>query len=171
MPDLEVWVADGNREAAPGETGEVLVRGFSVTTGYFDDPEATAGAMDADGWLHTGDLGVMDDQGYLKIAGRIKDMFIVGGFNAYPAEIENTLLGHPDVAQAAVVGLPDHRLGEVGRAFIVPRPGADLDPEELIAWCRERMANYKVPRSVVLRESFPLNATGKVMKDELLADS
>ena len=171
MPDLEVRVADGDREAAPGETGEVLVRGFSVMTGYFDDPEATAAAIDADGWLHTGDLGILDDRGYLKIAGRIKDMFIVGGFNAYPAEIENTLLGHPDVAQAAVVGVPDERLGEVGRAFIVPQAGASVDTEELIAWCRERMANYKVPRTVVLRDSFPLNATGKVMKDELLAGS
>jgi acyl-CoA synthetase (AMP-forming)/AMP-acid ligase II len=171
MPDLEVRVADGDREAAPGETGEVLVRGFSVMSGYLDDPEATAAAIDTDGWLHTGDLGTMDDRGYLRIVGRIKDMFIVGGFNAYPAEIENVLLGHPNVAQAAVVGVPDERLGEVGRAFIVPRSGAAIDSDELIAWCRERMANYKVPRSVVLRESFPLNATGKVMKDELLADS
>lgn len=170
MPDLEVRVADGHREAAVGETGEVLVRGFSVMTGYFDAPEATASAIDDDGWLHTGDLGILDDRGYLKIAGRIKDMFIVGGFNAYPAEIENTLLGHPAVAQAAVVGVPDERLGEVGRAFIVPQTGSAIDPDELIAWCRERMANYKVPRSVVLRETLPLNATGKVMKDELLAD-
>ena len=169
MPDLDVRVADGDHEAARGEVGEVLVRGFSVMTGYFDEPEATAAAIDDDGWLHTGDLGTMDDRGSLKIVGRIKDMFIVGGFNAYPAEIENMLLGHPDVAQAAVVGVPDERLGEVGRAFIVPRPGAAIDPDELIAWCRERMANYKVPRSVVLRESFPMNATGKVMKDELLA--
>ena len=169
MPDLEVRVADGDHEAARGEVGEVLVRGFSVMTGYFDEPEATAAAIDDDGWLHTGDLGMMDDRGSLKIVGRIKDMFIVGGFNAYPAEIENMLLGHPDVAQAAVVGVPDERLGEVGRAFIVPRPGAAIDHDELIAWCRERMANYKVPRSVVLRESFPLNATGKVLKDELLA--
>ena len=98
MPDLEVRVVDGDREAATGETGEVLVRGFSVMTGYFDDPEGTAAAIDANGWLHTGDLGIMDERGYLKIAGRIKDMFIVGGFNAYPAEIENTLLGHPGVA-------------------------------------------------------------------------
>ncbi len=171
MPDLEVRIVDGDREAAVGETGEVLVRGFSVMAGYFDDPEATAAAIDADGWLHTGDLGILDHRGYLKIAGRIKDMFIVGGFNAYPAEIENMLLGHPAVAQAAVVGVPDERLGEVGRAFIVPQPGSAIDPDELIAWCRERMANYKVPRSVVLRESFPLNATGKVMKSELLAEA
>ena len=171
MPDLEVRVVDGDREAAVGKAGEVVVRGFSVMTGYLDDPEATAEAIDADGWLHTGDLGTMDDRGYLKIAGRIKDMFIVGGFNVYPAEIENTLLGHPDVAQAAVVGVPDERLGEVGRAFIVAQAGAALDPEELIAWCRERIANYKVPRSVVLRESLPVGATGKVMKSELLAGS
>ena len=169
MPDLEVRVVDGDREAASGETGEVLVRGFSVMAGYFDDPEATAAAIDADGWLHTGDLGTMDAQGNLKIAGRIKDMFIVGGFNVYPAEIENSLLGHPDVAQAAVVGVPDERLGEVGQAFIVPKAGAALGPDELIAWCREKMANYKVPRSVVLREALPVGATGKVMKDQLSA--
>ncbi len=171
MPDLEVRIADGDHEAARAEVGEVLVRGFSVMAGYFDDPEATAAAVDADGWLHTGDLATMDERGYLKIAGRLKDMFIVGGFNAYPAEIENMMLGHPDVAQAVVVGVPDERLGEVGRAFVVPRPGAAVDPNELIAWCRERMANYKVPRSVILRESFPMNATGKVMKSELLASS
>ena len=169
MPDLQVRVADGGREADRGTTGEVQVRGFSVMAGYLDDPEATSAAIDADGWLHTGDLGTMDERGYLRITGRLKDMFIVGGFNAYPAEIENMLLDHPDVAQAAVVGVPDERLGEVGRAFIVPRPGAAVDPDEFISWCRERMANYKVPRSVVLRESLPLNATGKVMKDELLA--
>ncbi|WP_420639210.1 FadD3 family acyl-CoA ligase [Candidatus Poriferisocius sp.] len=169
MPDLQVRVADGGQEADLGTTGEVQVRGYSVMAGYLDDPEATAAAIDADGWLHTGDLGTMDDRGYLRITGRLKDMFIVGGFNAYPAEIENMLLDHPDVAQAAVVGVPDERLGEVGRAFIVPRSGAEVDPDEVMAWCRERMANYKVPRSVVLRDSLPLNATGKVMKDELLA--
>ena len=132
--------------------------------GYFDDPGATAAAIDADGWLHTGDVGVMDDAGNLRITDRTKDMFIVGGFNAYPAEIENMMMRHPAVGQVAVVGVPDHRLGEVGVAFVVPRPGATIDEAELIAWCREQMANYKVPRYVEVVDALPLNATGKVLK-------
>ncbi len=156
-------------EVPRGETGEVVVRGYSVMTAYFDDPEATAAAIDAHGWLHTGDLGVMDDRGCLRIVGRIKDMFIVGGFNAYPAEIENTLLAHPTIAQVAVIGVPDDRLGEVGMAFCVLRPGARLDIEELTAWSRERMANYKVPRRFEVVDALPLNATGKVVKDKLRA--
>ena len=108
---------------APGEPGEVVVRGETVTRGYLDDPEATAAAIDADGWLHTGDLGTFDADGYLRIVGRIKDMFIVGGFNAYPAEIENLLLRHPRIAQVAVIGVPDERLGEVGKAFVVLHAG------------------------------------------------
>jgi acyl-CoA synthetase (AMP-forming)/AMP-acid ligase II len=117
--------------------------------------------------LHTGDIGVMDERGYVQITDRLKDMFIVGGNNAYPAEIENMLLRHPDVGQVAVVGVPDERLGEVGHAFVVPRPNATVDPDELIAWCRDNMANYKVPRAVHLVESLPLNAAGKVLKYEL----
>ncbi len=107
------------------------MRGYNVMRGYFENPEATAEAIDADGWLHTGDIGTMDDRGYIKITDRLKDMFIVGGFNAYPAEIENTLLGHPQIAQAAVVGAPDERLGEVGVAFVVPRPRSGADADEL----------------------------------------
>ena len=110
------------------DDSEILLRGATVMAGYLDDPEATALALSPDGWLRTGDLGVVDDRGCLRIIGRVKDMFIVGGFNAYPAEIENALLRHPDVQQAAVIGIPDDRLGEVGMAFVVPRPGADVDP-------------------------------------------
>jgi HIP---CoA ligase len=109
----------------------------------------------------------MDDRGYLRITDRLKDMFIVGGFNAYPAEIENALLAHQDVAQAAVVGAPDERLGEVGVAFVIPRPGSEIDPQELISWSRERMANYKVPRRVEVVDALPMNASGKVLKYEL----
>ncbi|QFG26103.1 FadD3 family acyl-CoA ligase [Actinomadura sp. WMMB 499] len=145
--------------------GEVLVRGYTVMRGYLDDPEATAAAIDADGWLHTGDLGAIGDRGHVRIVGRKKDMFIVGGFNAYPAEIEGFLLEHPAVAQAAVIGVPDARMGQVGKAFVVRR--GDLDADELIAWSRERMAGYKVPKHVVFRDELPLNATGKVMKDQL----
>ena len=134
---------------------------------YLDDPEATAQALSPDGWLRTGDLGVLTDAGCLRIVGRLKDMFIVGGFNAYPAEIENELLVHPAVAQAAVVGIPDERLGEVGCAFIVPRSGQKIGPDEIISWARNRMANYKVPRRVEVVSSLPLNASGKVLKYEL----
>lgn len=145
--------------------GEILVRGYNVMQGYLDDPVATAEAIDADGWLHTGDLGNLDDAGRLRVVGRKKDMFIVGGFNAYPAEIEGFLLNHPAVAQAAVIGVPDERLGQVGKAFVV-RKGV-VSAEELIGWCRERMAGFKVPRSVRFLEALPLNATGKVVKDLL----
>ncbi|MBB2991800.1 acyl-CoA synthetase (AMP-forming)/AMP-acid ligase II [Mycolicibacterium iranicum] len=152
--------------------GEVLVRGYTVMQGYLDDPAATAETIDADGWLHTGDLGTVDDAGRLRIVGRKKDMFIVGGFNAYPAEIEGFLLEHPDVAQAAVIGVPDERLGQVGKAFIVAQRhaghgGGQLSAEGLIAWCRDRMAGFKVPRYVEFLDELPLNATGKVMKDKL----
>ena len=168
IPDVEVRIADdAGNEVARGEPGEIVVRGYNVMQGYLDDPEATAQTIDADGWLHTGDIGVMDGRGYVRITDRKKDMFIVGGFNAYPAEIENALLGHPDVAQVAVVGAPDERLGEVGVAFVVPTAGATVDPDGLIAWSRDQMANYKVPRRVVVVDALPLNASGKVLKYEL----
>jgi acyl-CoA synthetase (AMP-forming)/AMP-acid ligase II len=162
-------VDPGGADAPPGEPGEVLVRGETVTRGYLDDPEATRAAIDADGWLHTGDLGAFDPDGHLRIVGRIKDMFIVGGFNAYPAEIENMLLRHPRIAQAAVIGVPDDRLGEVAKAFVVLHPGPPVTEEEIIDWARGEMANYKVPRSVEFLDALPVNATGKVVKDELRA--
>ena len=152
-------------EVRIADDGEVLVRGYGVMQGYLDDPAATAQAIDADGWLHTGDLGNFDDAGRLRIAGRKKDMFIVGGFNAYPAEIEGFLMNHPAVAQAAVIGVPDERLGQVGKAFVVRKDA--VSAEELIGWCRERMAGFKVPRSVQFLQALPLNATGKVVKDLL----
>ncbi len=153
--------------AETGQPGEVLVRGYGVMSGYWDDPESTAEAIDADGWLHTGDVGVLDEAGNLRITDRIKDMYVVGGFNAYPAEIEQVLVRHPGVSEAAVIGVPDERMGEVGKAFVVPRTGASVTAEELIAWCRERLANYKVPRSVELIYVLPKNATGKVTKNAL----
>lgn len=176
IPGVEVRVLDdAGQEAGAGEPGEVVVRGYTVTSGYVDDPEATAEAVDDDGWLRTGDVGILDDAGNLRITDRKKDMFIVGGFNAYPAEIEGTLLRHPAVAQVAVIGVPDERLGEVGRAFVVPRGGAataDL-ATELATWARDHMANYKVPRYVDVVEALPTNASGKVLKTELrrLADA
>ena len=168
IPGVDVRVVDEHgAEVARGEPGEVVIRGYNVMHGYLDEPEETAATIDDDGCLHTGDIGVMDDRGYLKITDRTKDMFIVGGFNAYPAEIENLLLRNESVAQVAVVGVPDDRMGEVGMAFVVLRPGAQAKPEELIAWCGPEMANYKVPRHVEIVDGLPLNAMGKVLKYEL----
>jgi acyl-CoA synthetase (AMP-forming)/AMP-acid ligase II len=165
LPGVEVRVVDDERgDVARGQPGELLVRGFNVMKGYFNNPAATAGAIDADGWLATGDIGLVDDGGNIRITDRKKDMFIVGGFNAYPAEIENALLGHPAVAQVAVVGVPDERLGEVGVAFVVARPGMAVDPDEVVAWSKPRLANFKVPRRVIVVDSLPLNPSGKVMK-------
>jgi acyl-CoA synthetase (AMP-forming)/AMP-acid ligase II len=168
IPDTEVRVVDDSGAEVPrGQPGEVVVRGYHVMKGYIDEPDETAATIDAEGWLHTGDIAVMDERGYLRITDRKKDMFIVGGFNAYPAEIENILLGNAKVAQAAVVGVPDERMGEVGMAFVIPRPGEDLTPGEIIEWCRQVMANYKVPRGVEIVDALPLNASGKVLKFEL----
>jgi acyl-CoA synthetase (AMP-forming)/AMP-acid ligase II len=172
IPDTEVRVISTDGEEVPrGQAGEIVVRGYNVMVGYFDDAAETAAAIDSQGWLHTGDIGVMDDRGYLRITDRLKDMFIVGGFNAYPAEIEGALLRHPTVAQAAVVGVPDDRMGEVGMAFVVARPGASVNADELMVWCRGEMANYKVPRRVEVVESLPLNASGKVLKYQLRAQA
>ena len=152
-------------EVRIADDGEVLVRGYGVMQGYLDDPEGTAAAIDTDGWLHTGDLGRLDAAGRLRIDGRKKDMFIVGGFNAYPAEIEGYLLEHPAVTQAAVIGIPDDRLGQVGKAFVVAKTRVSED--DLLIWCRERMAGFKAPRFIEFLDELPLNATGKVMKDLL----
>ncbi|HEY5854340.1 MAG TPA: FadD3 family acyl-CoA ligase [Aldersonia sp.] len=158
---IEVRIADD---------GEILLRGFNVMQGYLDDPAATAETVDPDGWLHTGDLGDLDTDGRLRIVGRKKDMFIVGGFNAYPAEIEGFLLEHPAVEQVAVIGVPDDRLGQVGKAFVVPAgeiTAGEITADELLAWSRKRMAGFKAPRSVVFLDALPLGATGKVVKDRL----
>ncbi|WP_405941850.1 FadD3 family acyl-CoA ligase [Streptomyces sp. NBC_00207] len=170
IPDTEVMIVDaGGTPRPPGEAGEILVRGYHVMQGYFEDPDETARAITRDGWLHTGDVGFKDAHGNLRITDRIKDMFIVGGFNAYPAEIEQLLGLHPDIADVAVVGVPDPRLGEVGKAYAVRRPGSTLTADDLIAWSRREMANYKVPRAVEFVSELPRNASGKVLKRELRA--
>ncbi|MFE5770207.1 FadD3 family acyl-CoA ligase [Streptomyces sp. NPDC056485] len=171
IPHTEVKVvADRQGRAQPaGTAGEVWVRGHHVMQGYFEDPAETAGAVTSDGWLRTGDVGVLDAEGNLRITDRIKDMFIVGGFNAYPAEIEQLLGLHQDIADVAVVGVPDPRLGEVGKAYAVRRPGSTLTADDLIAWSRREMANYKVPREVEFVAELPRNASGKVLKRELRA--
>ncbi|WP_420436854.1 FadD3 family acyl-CoA ligase [Candidatus Poriferisocius sp.] len=165
IPNVEVQITDDDGNELPrGEPGEIVVRGYNVMRGYLDDPTQTAETIDANGWLHTGDIGVMDANGNIDITDRKKDMFIVGGFNAYPAEIENIMLAHPEIGQVAVIGMPDDRLGEVAVANVVPVPGADPSDAEIIGWCRDQMANYKVPRRVRFTDALPLNASGKVLK-------
>ncbi|NBE52586.1 FadD3 family acyl-CoA ligase [Streptomyces boluensis] len=154
-------------DAPPGEPGEILTRGYHVMHGYLDDPEATAEAVDADGWLRTGDVGVLDERGFLRVTDRLKDMLVVGGFNVYPAEVEHVLRGHPAVTDAAVVGAPDERLGEVGVAYCVPADGARIDAAELTAYTRERLANFKAPRAFHALPRLPHNAAGKVDKHAL----
>jgi acyl-CoA synthetase (AMP-forming)/AMP-acid ligase II len=150
-------------EARIGDDGELLLRGEFVMLGYLDDPEATAEAIDADGWLHTGDVGTLDEQGNLTITDRLKDMYISGGFNVYPAEVEQALMRLDGVHDVAVVGVPDERMGEVGKAYVV----GDTTPDAVIAFARERLANFKVPREVELTEALPRNLGGKVLKNVL----
>ena len=167
LPGVEVRLVDGGDDALVGDTGEVWVRGPNVFAGYWQDDEATAAVVDADGWLHTGDVGRLDEQGYLKITDRLKDVFIVGGFNVYPAEVEQVLARLDGVVESAVVGVPDERLGEVGRAFVVRRQGSDLDERAVLAHARERLANFKVPRGITFVDDLPRNPSGKVLKREL----
>jgi acyl-CoA synthetase (AMP-forming)/AMP-acid ligase II len=170
LPGVEVRVvsADGAEQPA-GHEGEIVVRGYTLMRGYLDEPEETESVIDAEGWLHTGDIGILDDIGLLHITDRLKDMFIVGGFNAYPAEIEQILSRHPGIAQVAVVGVPDERMGEAGAAFVIARATHDVTPDDVIAFSRANMANYKVPRHVHIVSELPLNASGKVLKNELRA--
>ena len=171
IADVEVkCVNQDNQEVAVGEPGEILVRGYNVTKGYFNNPEATKETIDTEGWLHTGDIGILDHNGYIKITDRSKDMFIVGGFNAYPAEIENILCDHPSISQAAVIGIADERMGEVAKAFVVLKPNHELQEDALLQWSKENMANYKVPREIVFVKALPTNAAGKVMKYILKED-
>jgi acyl-CoA synthetase (AMP-forming)/AMP-acid ligase II len=162
--------ADGF-DAKPGETGEVWIRDAKTMLGYLDNPEATAKALDPEGWFHSGDLGAFDDAGNLKIIDRLGDMYIAGGFNCYPAEIEKALLQIKEIAAASVIGIPDERLGQVGRAFIIRAPGAVIDESQILSWCKLNIANYKIPRSIVFVDELPLNATGKVVKAKLRAYS
>ncbi|MFD7555333.1 FadD3 family acyl-CoA ligase [Streptomyces sp. NPDC059835] len=167
LPDTEVRIASPLGDVLPtGQPGEVQVRGYHVTPGYLDDPASTAEAVLPGGWLRTGDIGVLDDRGYLSITDRLKDMYVVGGFNAYPAEVENVLLTHPAVIDAAVVGAPDERLGEVGVAYVVTA-GPPVTAAELTSWSRERLANFKVPRRFHLVAELPRNAGGKLLKAQL----
>jgi acyl-CoA synthetase (AMP-forming)/AMP-acid ligase II len=159
IPGMEARIA--------GENGELLLRGEYVMLGYLDDEAATAEAIDAEGWLHTGDVGELDEAGNLTITDRLKDMYISGGFNVYPAEVEQTLVRLDGVADVAVVGIPDERMGEVGKAYVVRVEGADLTEDDVLAFARERLANFKVPKVVELAGSLPRNLSGKVLKTQL----
>jgi acyl-CoA synthetase (AMP-forming)/AMP-acid ligase II len=161
VPGMEATIAEPDENGA----GELLLRGEYVMLGYLDDPAATAEAIDADGWLHTGDVGTLDDAGNLRITDRLKDMYICGGFNVYPAEVEQVLARLDGVADVAVVGASDERMGEVGRAFVVP--AGDIAAEDVIAFARERLANFKVPRYVDFVDALPRNPSGKLLKNEL----
>ena len=176
IPGCEVKIVDDDGNELPvGEQGEVLVRGYNIMTGYYEDPEATAEAIDEDGWLHTGDIGLFNDVGWIKITDRKKDMIITGGFNVYPAEIERVILLDDTVGEAAVVAAPDERMGEVGVAFVQPRPGKTVDVDALMAHVKGALAKYKVPREIRVVESLPRNASMKVLKyqlrDELRAEA
>lgn len=170
IPGVEVRCVDANGDEVPrGEPGEIWVRGYNVMKEYFDNPQATRETITPEGWLKTGDVGVMDARGYIRITDRLKDMYISGGFNVYPAEIENALASIAGVAQSAVVGVPDERMGEVGKAFIVRKPGSDLTAQQIVDYCRANLANYKVPRAVEFLDAMPLNAAGKILKTALRA--
>jgi acyl-CoA synthetase (AMP-forming)/AMP-acid ligase II len=142
-----------------------------MTPGYWQDADATAAVIDAGGWLHTGDIGTVDTAGHLKITDRLKDLFIVGGFNVSPAEVEQVMARHPAIREVAVVGVADPRLGEVARAYVIAAHGQAASEEQLIEWCRERLANFKVPRSITFVEALPRNASGKVLRRELRAQA
>lgn len=161
--EIKIVGADG-RAAAVGEPGEVLIRDDKLLIEYLENPEATRATLDADGWLRSGDVGIFDAEGYLKLTDRLKDMYIVGGFNVYPAEIEKQMTGLPGIHQSAIIGVPDARLGEVGHAFIVRSAGSTITAEEIIGWSKANLANYKVPRGITFVDALPMNSTGKVIK-------
>jgi long-chain acyl-CoA synthetase len=159
-------VDEDGRAVGTGERGEIVVRGPNVMKGYYNRPEATEDAM-RQGWFHTGDIGVIDEEGYISIVDRKKDMILRGGFNVYPRELEEVLMTHPAVSLVAVVGIPDARLGEEVKAFVVKRPGSAASEDEILAWGREQFASYKYPRVVEFLPNLPMNASGKIMKREL----
>ena len=171
LTGVEIRTVDDDGNDTPlGEPGEIVLRSYAIALGYWDQPELAAAARDADGWFRTGDIGTLDAAGNVTIVDRKADMFIVGGFNAYPAEIENLLARHPAIAQVSVVGVPDERLGEVGVAFVVPANSSESTADvadDVVTWARDAMANYKVPRAVLVIDSLPLNANGKVDKRAL----
>lgn len=170
-PEFELRVVDDSRAELPvGEAGEVAIRGTCVMKGYFENPEETAAAIDADGWFYTGDIGRLDDRGYLTLVDRKKEMYITGGYNVYPREVEEHISHHPKVAFVACLGVSDPVMGEVGSVYVVPKPGVELNADEILAHCRQGLAEYKVPRHVHIREALPLTGLGKVDKMKLRSE-
>jgi fatty-acyl-CoA synthase/long-chain acyl-CoA synthetase len=169
LTGMELLICDpkDGRPLPPGETGEIVMRGWHQMIGYFNDPAATAKAVDTEGRVHTGDLGWVDESGYLHFAGRVKDMLKVGGENVSAEEVESFLLTHPDITQVAVIGAPDERLQEVVMAVIETRPGSLLTAEELVGWCKTRLANFRVPRYVRFIDEWPMTGSGKIQKNKL----
>ena len=156
----------GGREVGVGEVGEVITRAPIVMKGYWNKPEATAEAI-REGWMHTGDAAYRDEDGFIYIYDRVKDMIVTGGENVYPAEVENAIFGHPDVADVAVIGVPDEKWGESVKAVVVRKAGATVDADSIIAWAREKIAGYKAPKSVDFATAIPRNLTGKILRREL----
>jgi len=168
LQGIEVKIADDDHRPLPhGEMGELACRGYNVMLGYYRAPEVTAETIDEDGWLHSGDLATMDDEGYVRIVGRKKDMLICGGFNVYPAEIEEYLFTHPKVQNVSVIGVPDDVFGEVAAAYIIPREGTTIDPQEIVDFCVGEIANFKVPRYVEIIDALPMTQSGKIQKFKL----
>lgn len=159
-------VNEAGEDVPTGEMGEILIKGHNVMKGYYNKPEATAATI-RDGWLYTGDIGKFDEDGYIYITDRVKDMIIRGGFNVYPREIEEVMVTHPAISLAAVIGIPHESHGEEVKAFVILSQGQEASPEEIIAWCRDNMAAYKYPRIVEIRQTLPMTATGKILKREL----
>jgi len=168
LPGIEVKISDDDHNPLPpGEMGELACRGYNVMMGYYKMPDKTAEAIDSEGWLYSGDLATMDEEGYVRIVGRKKDMLITGGFNVYPAEIEEYLFTHPKVQNVSVVGVPDDVMGEVAIAYITPREGVSIDPQEIVDYCAGEIANFKVPRYVEIVDEFPMTQSGKIQKFRL----
>jgi long-chain acyl-CoA synthetase len=168
LPGVEVAiVGPAGERLGRGAVGEIITRSAGNMSGYWKQPEATSKTLDSEGWLHTGDAGYLDEDGYLYIHDRIKDMIISGGENIYPTEIENALSGHPDVAEVAAIGVPDERWGEVVKAFVVLRPGRTVDEAALLGWLRPQIASFKVPKSIEFRYALPRNPSGKLLKRSL----
>jgi len=168
MADFQVKVVDKQGNDLPGgKIGELHFKGDAVAAGYFRMPEETAAAFDSDGWLHTGDMGYLDENGYITLMGRLKEMYIQGGFNVYPVEVENLISKHPKVVMVAGIGIPDPVLGEIGRYYIVPAPGADISEKEIREYCKQHLADYKIPKQIVFRPELPLTPVGKIMKSTL----
>jgi fatty-acyl-CoA synthase len=162
---MELAIVDGEHHPLPaGERGEIALRSRALFSGYYEQPEATAKVLDSDGWFYTGDLGVVDEQGFLVITGRSTDMILRGAYNVYAAEVETCLLSHPDVLNVAVFGLPDPVLGETVHAQVIRRDGASLTSQDLVDYCRQEIANYKTPDEITFVTEFPLSSLGKVQK-------